>query len=76
MEEEFVPVDCPLDSTVLGKGSQYVLVPGGGNAFCLNCAVAIIAQAYEGGYLNGLEITNIEQLWEQAHDVTFQSIGY
>jgi hypothetical protein len=74
--EKFVPDECPLDSTPLGEGSQYVLVPGGENAFCLNCAVALIAQAYEGDYLVGQEITTIEQLWEKVHDITFQSIGY
>ncbi len=74
--EAFVPVECPLDSTPLGEGSQYVLVPGGENAFCLNCAVALIAQAYEGDYLQGLEITNIQQLWETVNTITFASIGY
>jgi hypothetical protein len=74
--ETFVPVECPLDSTPLGEGSQYVLVPGGENAFCLNCAVALIAQAYEGDYLQGLEITNIQQLWETVNTITFASIGY
>lgn len=70
--------ECPLDSTPLDN--QYVLVPGAtpesGPAFCLNCAVAIIAQAYEGGYLEGKQINNVEQLWQLAHDITFQSIGY
>jgi hypothetical protein len=74
--ETFVPTECPLDSTPLGEGSQYVLVPGGENAFCLNCAVALITQAYEGDYLQGLEITNIQQLWETVNTITFASIGY
>lgn len=64
--------ECALEAEPTAV-QQYVEV--GDSAICLPHAIQILQGALEGDYLQGKDITTLEQFWQESLQVTFGNIG-